>query len=52
MRENGVPEWPDPNADGSFPSGSVLETEGKSPRIVAGFRACQQYYSGKLRTSS
>jgi hypothetical protein len=52
MRENGVPEWPDPKADGSFPSGSVLATEGKSPRIIAGFRACQEYYSGKFRTSS
>ncbi|MGI5242064.1 hypothetical protein [Dactylosporangium sp. CA-139066] len=52
MRQNGVPEWPDPKADGSFPSGSVLETEGKSPRIVAGFEACRQYYDGGFRTSS
>jgi len=52
MRANGVPEWPDPNADGTFPSGSVLETEGKSPRIVAGFRACQGIYDGKFKVAS
>ncbi len=52
MRQNGVPEWPDPNADGSFPAGSVLDTEGKSPRVIAGFRACEGIYSGKFKVSS
>jgi hypothetical protein len=52
MREHGVPEWPDPKADGSFPSGSVLDTEGKSPRMIAGFDACREYYDGGFRTSS
>ena len=52
MRANGVPEWPDPNADGSFPPGSILATEGKSPRIVAGFRACQGIYDGKFKVAS
>jgi hypothetical protein len=49
MRENGVPDWPDPKADGSFPlAGSPIEAEGKSARIVAGFEACGHHYDGKL----
>jgi hypothetical protein len=43
MREHGMPEWPDPKADGTFPfRGTVLEREGKSPRMVAAGRACRQ----------
>jgi len=52
MREHGVPEFPDPQADGSYPNGSVLTTEGKSARMIAGFDACRQYYDGGFRTSS
>jgi hypothetical protein len=49
MRDNGVPDWPDPKADGSFPlAGSPIEAEGKSPRIVAGFEACGHFYDGKM----
>jgi hypothetical protein len=45
MRRNGIPEWPDPKADGSFPiSGTPLETEGKSPRFRAATNACRQYW--------
>jgi hypothetical protein len=45
MRRNGIPEWPDPKADGSFPiSGTPLSSEGKSARIRAGFQACKQYW--------
>ena len=51
MREHGVPEWPDPKADGSFPSSAPITAEGKSPRIVAGFQACRQYWDGGLRFS-
>ncbi|BCB78036.1 hypothetical protein GCM10022251_36620 [Phytohabitans flavus] len=52
MRDNGVPDWPDPKADGSFPlAGSPIETEGKSPRIIAGFDACGKHYDGKLAFS-
>jgi hypothetical protein len=43
MREHGMPEWPDPKADGTFPfRGTVLEREGKSPRMIAAGRACRQ----------
>jgi hypothetical protein len=45
MRHNGIPEWPDPKADGSFPiSGTPLETEGKSPRFRAARDACKQFW--------
>jgi hypothetical protein len=43
MRENGLPTWPDPNPDGTFPS------QGKTPQIVAALRTCQKYYDGPLR---
>ena len=44
MREHGVPDWPDPKADGTFPLvGSPLEREGKSPRILEGARACARF---------
>jgi hypothetical protein len=52
VRENGVPDWPDPRADGSFPlHGSPIETEGKSPRVVAAMQACKKYWSEGLRFS-
>jgi hypothetical protein len=40
MRDHGVPEWPDPGSDGNFPLSAPLEAEGKSPRVLAGFDAC------------
>jgi ABC-type sugar transport system ATPase subunit len=43
MRQHGVPDWPDPKADGTFPFvGTALEREGKSPRVLAAARACRQ----------
>jgi hypothetical protein len=45
IRQNGIPEWPDPKSDGSFPvSGTPLAAEGKSPRMIAAIQACQQYW--------
>ncbi len=45
LRQNGIPEWPDPKADGSFPIvGTPLETEGKSARLRAATQACKQYW--------
>ncbi|MEW9533504.1 hypothetical protein [Microbispora sp. NPDC049125] len=42
IRHHGIPEWPDPKADGSFPvSGTSLEE--KSPRVRAARDACEQY---------
>lgn len=52
LRENGIPEWPDPKADGSFPVvGTPLEAEGKSPRLLAAGEKCKQYWTGSIRYS-
>jgi len=49
MRRNGIPEWPDPNADGSFPiSGTPLAAEGKSPRVRTAMQACKQYWDNGI----
>lgn len=49
MRTNGEPNWPDPNADGTFPATPEMEQEGKSPTLVAAVQACEQYHpSGRL----
>jgi hypothetical protein len=40
MRENGIPEWPDPLPDGNMPLPTPLEQEGKSARVLAGLQAC------------
>jgi hypothetical protein len=51
MRENGVPDWPDPQSDGSWPDEGPLATEGKSPRVLAGFDACRQHWPGSFAVS-
>jgi hypothetical protein len=44
MRDHGVPEWPDPRANGSFPiAGTPLETE-RSERVASAQKACRQYW--------
>jgi hypothetical protein len=40
MRENGIPEWPDPLPNGDMPLPTPLQQEGKSARVVAGLTAC------------
>jgi hypothetical protein len=43
MREQGMPDWPDPKADGTFPLvGTSIEREGKSPRFLKAARACRR----------
>lgn len=52
IREHGIPDWPDPKADGSFPIiGTPLEREGKSPRMQRATEACQQYWNGGISAS-
>jgi len=52
VREHGIPDWPDPKADGSFPlRGTPLESEGKSDRMQRAAQACQQYWSGGITAS-
>jgi hypothetical protein len=52
MRDNGIPDWPDPKADGSFPlANTPIAREGKSPRIITAMQACDKYWNGGLRFS-
>ena len=52
VRENGIPDWPDPKSDGSFPlRGTPLEAEGKSQRMIDAAQACQQRWSGGITAS-
>ena len=52
LRQHGIPTWPDPKPDGTFPlRGTALEAEGKSPRFLTASRACQQYWSGRIQGS-
>lgn len=45
IRQHGIPEWPDPKPDGTFPiRGTALGSEGKSPRMIAAAQACSQYW--------
>jgi len=48
IRASGVPEWPDPRPDGTFPIGNPAIKEGKSARIIAAWQACEQYWSGGI----
>jgi hypothetical protein len=43
MRQNGEPNWPDPNADGTFPMTPEIQAEGKSPTVRAAMQACARY---------
>ncbi len=52
VRANGIPEFPDPKADGSFPvRGTPLEAEGKSQRFGDAFEKCQQHWHGSITYS-
>jgi len=52
VRQHGIPEWPDPKADGTFPvAGTPLANEGKSPRMVAAMKECHQYWDGGIAFS-
>jgi hypothetical protein len=50
MRENGIPEWPDPKSNGSFP---ILNTplDGKSQRVLPARQACMKYWDKGWRAS-
>lgn len=52
IRQNGIPEFPDPKADGTFPiAGTPLEAEGKSDRLRHAMDACKQYWDKGIRGS-
>lgn len=51
MRDNGVPEWPDPKSDGSFPiHGTPLDSK-TDERVNTANRACKQHAKQGLRVS-
>jgi hypothetical protein len=50
VRENGIPDWPDPKADGTVPlNGTSIDV--KSDRFQTAKKACQKYYDGELEES-
>ena len=52
VREQGIPDWPDPGADGRFPvSSTPLADQAKSPRLIAAYEACTKYWSGQVAFS-
>ncbi|WP_283137572.1 hypothetical protein [Rhizohabitans arisaemae] len=50
IRENGVPEWPDPKSDGSFP---ILNTplDGKTERLQRALEPCRKHWNKGWRVS-
>lgn len=53
MRQHGLPDWPDPRPDGSFPlSTTPYANTGKSGPVLAGVEACKRYDTfGGVRAS-
>jgi hypothetical protein len=49
VRENGIPEWPDPLPDGNFPLPTPLQQEGKSPRVTTALDACNHLLPAEQR---
>ena len=44
MRQHGLPRWPDPRPDGTFPlTATPYANMGKSPAILAAWRACSRF---------
>jgi hypothetical protein len=54
MRDNGIPEWPDPDSEGRFPlRGTALEGERPEPgnRLDGAHKACEKIWSGPIGIS-
>ena len=51
MREQGLPDWPDPNENGAFPLPQSIERLGKRG-FLRQFQACKQYSPKKIRIES
>jgi len=50
VREHGIPDWPDPSADGIFPiRNTPLETALKTDQGQVAVKACKQHYEGPIR---
>jgi hypothetical protein len=53
IREHGIPEWPDPKSDGTFPIlGTPIQAEGKSSsRLSTAVEACTKYWNKGIDVS-
>jgi hypothetical protein len=52
LRLHGMPSWPDPKPDGTFPVvGTPLGAQGKTPAFISAAQACRQVYSGGISAS-
>lgn len=52
LRLHGMPSWPDPKPDGTFPiAGTPVGTGGKTPAFVSAAQACRSVYSGGISAS-
>jgi hypothetical protein len=52
LRSHGMPAWPDPKPDGTFPIvGTPLAAGGKTQALINAEQACRQVYSGGLSAS-
>jgi hypothetical protein len=49
LRDNGLPSWPDPRADGSFPGQDPVVQQGKTPQLKLALQACRKYWDGPMR---
>jgi hypothetical protein len=47
MRQHGVPDWPDPNADGTMPLPPRLRSGGKT-LVRSQLQACRQYFPANV----
>jgi hypothetical protein len=47
MREHGMPDFPDPDANGNFVASPSMQREGKSPRLLRAMQACRQLNPNK-----
>jgi hypothetical protein len=53
MRQHGLPQWPDPQPDGTFRlSATPYATTGKSPQVLGAMQACSQYNAAGSITGS
>jgi len=53
VREHGLTEWPDPQADGTFSlRGTSMQYEGKSERMRQVFEACQEFSVRGIRITN
>jgi hypothetical protein len=52
LRSHGMPTWPDPKPDGTFPIvGTPLGSGGKTPAFISAAQACGNIYSGGISAS-